>query len=519
MSSCLEHPKVEAALRRASLYPPAPDVAELVRSACDHPEIEADGILEITRGGWGNEEQSADDVLIVQTREAVFVIINVPRRWRKPGGMVRVRLRYEWYWDLIEDDELAGAGVMFIANEGHKDFLLTFPTTHERDRMFRCLFAAHHGQFSRWSEFQLDPANYVADFDRYYDELVRDGPACGDELRRWVDERYGEFDITNALGLAVSWRLAELRDQQSGDRYSMRIGMMAGGDIAWRAERHPEARRVYVRLGEQLYDEGLLGPPFDERSSSDEPLSSHDAGPQRLQALMTLAAFANAGQDPRSGEWIAAAQVGIPTVPPSVFTEKVREMWAAISALPPANDDPPAEIPIMQDVDVAALITGDAQESIGPYSLDKLSPTDKALVMSFFEVLGPTQVEGGTPDAQSLIGVCLCGVTVVEELSPLAPPGWRKLILYIVSDLTYDLWQRRKVAEAAGRLAQWVIVTIEKNGWGPDGRSTPLGQHHSYAMGVAGNSGVGMVELDTTSGQYRAPTGDEARRAALAGHF
>jgi len=173
----------------------------------------------------------------------------------------------------------------------------------------------------------------------------------------------------------------------------------------------------------------------------------------------------------------------------------------------------------MQDLDVAALTTGDAQESIGPYSLDKLSPTDNALVMSFFEVLGPTQVEGAAPDAQTLIGVCLRGVTVVEELSPLAPPGWRKLILYIVSDITYDLWNRHKVAEAAGRLAQWVIVTIEKNGWGPDGRSTPLGQHHSYAMGVAGNSGVGIVELDATSGQYRAPTGDEARRAALAGHF
>src|SRR5690348_8859115 len=63
MSSCLEHPNIQAALKRAALYPPAPEVAELVTSACDHPEIEPDGILEITRGGWGNEEQSADDVL------------------------------------------------------------------------------------------------------------------------------------------------------------------------------------------------------------------------------------------------------------------------------------------------------------------------------------------------------------------------------------------------------------------------------------------------------------------------
>lgn len=519
MSSCLEHPKVQAALKRASLYPPTPDVAELVRSACDHSEIDADEILEITRGGWGNEEQSADDVLIVQTRQAVFVILKVKRRLLQPGGIGRIRFRYEWYHDLGEEDELAGAGVMFLGKEGHKHFLLTFPTTHERDRMFRCLFEAHRGLFSRWSELQLDPTNYMADFDHFYAQLLSEGPQQSSEVTQWVTERFGEFDLTNALGLAMSWRDAELRDKEQPDRSSLRVGMMAGGDIAWRAERHPEARRVYVRLAEQLYDEGVIGPPFDERSSTDEPLGPHDAGPKRLQVLMTLAAFAHVGHDPRAGEWIAAAQAGIVTVPPSVFTEKAREMWAEIEALPAANDDLAAEIPIMQDVDVGALITADAQESIGPYSLDKLSSTDKALVVSFFEVLGPTQVEGANADAQTMIGVCLRGVSVVEELSPLAPLGWRKLILYIVSDITYALWEKHQVAEAAGRLAQWVIVTIEKNGWGPDGRSTPLGQHHSYAMGVAGNSGVGIVELDTTSGQYRAPTGDEARRAALAGHF
>ena len=92
-------------------------------------------------------------------------------------------------------------------------------------------------------------------------------------------------------------------------------------------------------------------------------------------------------------------------------------------------------------------------------------------------------------------------------------------MVYIVSDQAYDLWDKHQAGEAAGRLAQWVIVTIEKNGWGPDGRATPLGQHHSYAMGVAGNSGAGIVELDAASGNYRPPTGDEARQAASVGHF
>lgn len=127
--------------------------------------------------------------------------------------------------------------------------------------------------------------------------------------------------------------------------------------------------------------------------------------------------------------------------------------------------------------------------------------------------------DGGRQDGEAVIAVCLLGVKAFEGLSASAPTGWRKLILYAVSDLTYDLWKKYKVADPAAKLAHWVVAAIEANGWGPDGRSTPLGQHHSYAMGVAVGTGVGAILVDSETGVARAPTGDEARRAAAAGHF
>ena len=54
----------------------------------------------------------------------------------------------------------------------------------------------------------------------------------------------------------------------------------------------------------------MLGPPYDERTFTDDPLSCHDAGPTRLLALMTLAAFAHALNDARASEWIEARTKG-----------------------------------------------------------------------------------------------------------------------------------------------------------------------------------------------------------------
>ncbi len=332
MTALLAYPNIKAALERGGMLPPPPDVSERLAIACENPEVEPDGILEISRADWGTEDQSAPDVLVVQTKAGLFLIVKVKRGILRPAGTVRIRCLYDWYQDVVDDDEMAGPSVVFLAKPGHHSFLLSFPNAHERERMYRCIFEAHRGLFSRWG-LQLDPANFLADFDRYYAELVASGPDESSRLNAWVAETYGEFDLTNALGLAWTWRGAELSDR-ANPTLSARVSTMSGGDTWWRADHQPESRRAVVKLCEHLYDSGLLGPPYDERTFTDDPLSCHDAGPTRLLALMTLAAFAHALNDARASEWIEAARKGIAVVPPVVFPDKVRELWADIQELP-----------------------------------------------------------------------------------------------------------------------------------------------------------------------------------------
>lgn len=512
MTSYLEYPNIRAALERARLMPPSRDVIERLGSACGRPDVEPDGILEITRADWGNEKQSADNVLVVQTQIGVFIVVRVQGGFLRSDKLGPIRCLYEWYEHVAEDDEMAGTSVMFLAKPGHLHFLLSFARAEERDRMFRCLFEAHAGSFARWG-LQLDPANYVRDFDRYHAELCENGPDDPSALTAWVAQEYGDFDLANALGFAREWREAEL-NERSGQRPAARVSQLRAVAF-WHVEQYPEAREIVVRLGAQLFDEKRLGPPYDERTFPDDPISHHDAGPKRLLLLMTLAGFSHAAGHPRADEWIAAARAGLPAIPASVLPDAVRALWQDIGELPPA--EPASEIPIWEDVDVRAITTSD-EPGVVVYEMGMLGPDDKTLVDGFLETVAATEQPGPVP-AQAVLHATLTGVAAFEDLSPLVPTGWRKLVTYVVSDLTYGLWHDHELAEPAGRLAQWVVATIEANGWGPDGRSTPLGQHHSYAMGVAVDSGIGLLEIDPETQRATAPTGDAARDAARVGHF
>lgn len=93
----------------------------------------------------------------------------------------------------------------------------------------------------------------------------------------------------------------------------------------------PGAKQVLVRLGGQLYDDGLLGPPYDERTfNPGEPITSADAGPARLIALMRLSGYASAVGHPRAPEWTLAARKGFPTVPPTAIPPKLRAQWPQV---------------------------------------------------------------------------------------------------------------------------------------------------------------------------------------------
>jgi hypothetical protein len=512
MTVDLSSPHLKEALDRAGIPAPSADVIERLTFACHEIEGGADAVLEISQAEWATEEQGTD-VLAVQTRGGLLLVGKGKRGRFKPMETFGIRAPFDYYQDVAEDDEMAGASVVFLPKDGHKPFLLSWRDADERRRMFQNIFQAHGGHYAKWG-LQLDPANYVADFDRYYAQLVAEGPSQSSDVYDWVKARFGEFYLSNALGLAMDWRMCEL-DDATRDGSSRRVGRIAL-PLPW-ADEGPEAQRVIVRLGEQLFDAGLLGPPYDERTyKTDEPLTNGDAGPQRLLALMTLAGHAKRLGTPRADEWIGAARAGIAAVPPSVFSENMRSLWSSIDELPP--DGPPVEIPIWEDVDVRAIATMQGDPPRPTYSTAGLTEADSVLVERFFNADQELSANG-PPSGEAVANLCLLGVSAFEGLSADAPAGWRKLVLYAVSDLTYDLWEKHKLNDAATKLAHWVVATMEANGWAAQGHFTPLGQHYTYMFAVAVGTGAGVIQIDPATGLAKAPTGDEARRAAVRGQF
>lgn len=315
---------LDLALERAGLQSPSSEMVDQL-DAAGAPD--ADDVLEVSRATWATETNGAE-VLVVLNRESLVLVEMQKRGFFRPATPVAVTLRLGDYRDLgeLDDADLPGPAVMFLAPDERDHFMLIWQDRRERDRMFAAMFDAHRGRYARWG-LQLDPESYAADFDRYLEEIRANGPDDTGLLHDWLQQEYGDFDLTNALGLAVEWRRCEL-DDESGREPSARV-MRISSPAPW--NKHPEARRVIVRLGEGLYDKSLLGAPYDERSfGTGEPLHSLDAGPARLIALMTLAAYATAIDHPRAAEWAEAARTGIPAVPPSVFSDDVRAMWSQI---------------------------------------------------------------------------------------------------------------------------------------------------------------------------------------------
>jgi hypothetical protein len=331
VSDPADAPNVRAALERAGLWPPTAQTRERVERACRGLDDGADEILEISHADVRNESAGLGDLLLVLTRTRLIGLGEIRRGILRKTETAAIVVTLDHFYDLIEDDELEPRSIILVAKEGHRDILLTFRTLHERHRMFGCVFEAHRGDFSRWGT-QLDPDAYEADFDRYYEEISREGPSTTDGWFEWADQRYGDDAQTSgsALGCALAWRRAELDDQSPLRPGSFSARLLFAVGNWFRVRDAPAARRVLIRLCEQMYDAGLMDPPYDERTYLDDPISSHDIGPKRLNALMLLAAHAKIAHDPRASEWLAAASRAIPTVPPTVFDYEVREAWAAV---------------------------------------------------------------------------------------------------------------------------------------------------------------------------------------------
>ena len=365
----------------------------------------------------------------------------------------------------------------------------------------------------------LDPASFVTDFARISARLAEVAPPDRDAVRAWALAELGsETPSDAAAGLAIDWYKAGLADARPRHypRASSRVTSITASFRC--VEAAPEAKKVIVELGAGLWAEGALAGPYDERSILDDPderLGNGEPGPARLLALMTLSAYAHDLGHPSAAEWTAAARAGIPTVPTSIFYERIRTLWAGVGEPEEVAEQPEREMPIWVDKDVRAIYASKEGGGIELHR-DQLSEAEQAL----FE--GYLQAEGDIADDQDparTIRACLAGVAAFEGLSSDAPVGWRKLLVYGVSDLTYGLWEKYQAAPESGELARWILATIESNGWGPDGRTTPLGQHYSYAMGVASESGFPFVVINPATRRAQAATGAAARRAAANGHF
>ena len=321
----------------------------------------------------------------------------------------------------------------------------------------------------------LDPADFASDFDR---TLVSDA-----EPRRWSAFPSSRAGIIFRSGFYV--------------------------------EKSRDARKVVVRLGELLWDEDALNGPYDERvepDDPDEPLERGDAGPTRLLALLTLAAYAHELNHPRAADWITAAKEGIPGVPPSIFFPGIRDRWAVLGGLP-VEEQPPPEVSIWADRHVKEIYERD---SVGRTLLtEQLGETDLALFDQYIRA----RPESVGARASQVVTACLAGVTAFEGFSPDVAVGWRKLVLYGVSDLTYSLWENYQLTAEAAALAHWIVESISANGWAKFGPTTALGQHRGYATAVAVECGAPVLYTSEATGRAEVRTGDRARRAAADGHF
>jgi len=362
----------------------------------------------------------------------------------------------------------------------------------------------------------LDPAAFVHDFDRTLGRLTEAGLSDRSSVLAWEKSELGDHPHLSGAAMAITWYSACLSD--APPRRWPRDPSARAGTIfrsGFYVEKSPDARKVVVQLGELLWDEGALAGPYDERSSPDnpdEPLERGDAGPTRLLALLTLAAYAHELGHPRAPEWISTAKAGIPVVPPSIFFQGIRDRWEALGGLP-VEEQLPREISIWADRDVKEIY---ADDGIGRTLLtEQLDEADLAL----FDRYVQARPETAGAHAPQVATACLAGVTAFEGFSSGVSAGWRKLVLYGVSDLTYSLWENYQLTAEAAALAHWIVEAISANGWAKSGRNTALGQHSGYATLVADECGAPILYTNAATGRAEMRTGDRARRAAAAGNF
>jgi hypothetical protein len=173
------------------------------------------------------------------------------------------------------------------------------------------------------------------------------------------------------------------------------------------------------------------------------------------------------------------------------------------------------DLPIWDDVDVTRIYQIHDGQPFPMFHMFNEEPSHVEIVQNWITA---DQEAGsdGPPDA--FVRACLTGIVAVETLTTSAAPGWLKFFTYMTDVNCHFLWNLYRRGTEVAAIADWTVETISRNGWGPDGNVTPLGQRHTYAAALAAASGGG-VRRNPVTGMFEVGTGDRARQAAMAGRF
>jgi hypothetical protein len=149
-------------------------------------------------------------------------------------------------------------------------------------------------------------------------------------------------------------------------------------------------------------------------------------------------------------------------------------------------------IAIWDDPDVRQICDFPDEQPLPRFFEFNDHPDQLRLVVDF--VQRDAQNGEGT-SAQSYVDACLAGIRAVEALDSHVHPGWIKFFVCQVDRNNSLLWdQHHQPREVVSAVAEWIVTFIERHGWGPDGRSTPLGQRHGNALAVMAEAGDAFTE-------------------------
>lgn len=172
-----------------------------------------------------------------------------------------------------------------------------------------------------------------------------------------------------------------------------------------------------------------------------------------------------------------------------------------------ATDD---DIPIWDDPDVQRICDWRDGRPFPRFVEFNEDPDRNVLVREFVHA---DQAAGSNGPAVAFIEACLAGIRAVEGLNGQVEAGWIKFFLYFVEVNNSFLWDRHRTSDESAAIGEWVVRTIERHGWGPDGNTTALGQRHSNAMAVAAMAGGG-THRNPATGRMEYGDGSEAKRMA-----